>query len=117
MKDLGFKIRRLRELKNFTQEYISQELGISLRTYQRIESGKSQVSVIQFVLLTKILEINLEDLLASYTGSQNQDNSSSNFPFSHSFLEKENARLEAQISSLRSEKERLMGILERLLEK
>jgi transcriptional regulator with XRE-family HTH domain len=34
------KIKQIRELKNFTQEHIATELGLSIRAYSKIESGE-----------------------------------------------------------------------------
>ena len=34
------KIKQIRELKNLTQEHISNQLGLSVRAYSKIEPGK-----------------------------------------------------------------------------
>ena len=40
-----FKIKQIRELKNFTQEFIAISLGISIRAYSKIESGETGLSI------------------------------------------------------------------------
>lgn len=37
--DIGTKIRKLRELRNYNQEYMSQKLDISQKAYSDIEQG------------------------------------------------------------------------------
>lgn len=39
------KIKQIRELKNFTQEYVAQKLGLSTRAYSKIESGETQLTI------------------------------------------------------------------------
>jgi transcriptional regulator with XRE-family HTH domain len=39
------KIKQIRELKNFTQEYMAQKLGLSTRAYSKIESGETQLTI------------------------------------------------------------------------
>lgn|SRR5690554_3211064 len=39
------KIKQLRELKNLTQEYMANHLGISTRAYSKIETGETQLTL------------------------------------------------------------------------
>ena len=39
------KLKQLRELKNFTQEYMAQQLGLSTRAYSKIETGETQLTI------------------------------------------------------------------------
>jgi transcriptional regulator with XRE-family HTH domain len=39
------KIKNLRELRNFTQDYMAKELGLSTRAYSKIESGETQLTI------------------------------------------------------------------------
>jgi len=38
------KIKQLRDLKNFTQEYMERQLGLSTRAYSKIESGEAKLT-------------------------------------------------------------------------
>jgi len=40
---LGLKIKKIRELRNLTQEYVAYQLGISQSSYCRIEKGKTKL--------------------------------------------------------------------------
>jgi transcriptional regulator with XRE-family HTH domain len=48
------KIKKIRELKNFTQEAMADQLGISTRAYSKIESGETKLTIDR---LNKISEI------------------------------------------------------------
>lgn len=39
------KIKQIRELKNLTQEYVAQKLGLSTRAYSKIETGETQLTI------------------------------------------------------------------------
>ena len=43
--ELGIKIKKIRESKNYTQEYMSNKLNISQNTYSKIESGGIKLTV------------------------------------------------------------------------
>lgn len=53
-KETGHKIRQIRELKGFSQEYIADKLGISQRAYSKIENNQTKID---WERITKIAEI------------------------------------------------------------
>ena len=64
MDDLGFKIKKLREERNISQEQLATELDISQSKLSKIENGRT--TKIDFALMTKLsnlFEISLEDFL------------------------------------------------------
>lgn len=58
------KIKNFRELKNFTQEYMAEKLGISQAAYSKIESGATKLSYSKVVDIAKVFEVQVEELLA-----------------------------------------------------
>ena len=64
MKTIEEKIRNVRELKNFTQEYMAEKLGITQAGYSKIESGATKLSYSKLAEISKILSIEVEELLA-----------------------------------------------------
>lgn len=44
MNNIGYNIRRIRELKNLKPKYVAEASGIPLRTLQRIEAGESPIT-------------------------------------------------------------------------
>ena len=41
---IGYKIKNIRELKNFTQEYMAEKLDISQAAYSKMEKGDTKIS-------------------------------------------------------------------------
>jgi transcriptional regulator with XRE-family HTH domain len=56
MSKLADKIRQCRVLKGWTQEQLSRNIGVSLNTVQRWESGKTIPSPLAMEKLQKVLE-------------------------------------------------------------
>lgn len=53
----GKKIKRLRESKNYTQEYLSEIVGIEQATLSNIERGKSHPTIETLQKLAKALNV------------------------------------------------------------
>lgn len=51
------KLKNLRELKNLTQEYMAQQLGLTTRAYSKIESGETQLTINRLNEISKILGV------------------------------------------------------------
>ena len=60
MTQLAKKIRQCRDIKGWTQEQLARNLGVSLNTVQRWESGKTRPSPLAIEKLQEILEDVLE---------------------------------------------------------
>ena len=60
MTKLAYKIRQWRDVKGWTQEQLARNLGVSLNTVQRWESGKTRPSPLAIEKLQEILEDVLE---------------------------------------------------------
>lgn len=58
--EIGQKIKKIRELRNYSQEYMAMHLGISQEAYCRLESGQTKIELNR---LQKIAEaLNVEPL-------------------------------------------------------
>ena len=60
MPKLAAKIRQCREIKCWTQEQLARNVGVSLNTVQRWESGKTRPSPLAMEKLQELLEDVLE---------------------------------------------------------
>ena len=60
---IGNNIKQIRELKNYSQEYIAQELEISQASYARIESGTTVPKIDRLQRIAEILEVDISTLL------------------------------------------------------
>ena len=59
-RQLGNRIRRIRELRNVTQEYMAQRLGISQSNYARMESNEVSIPEGRLLQIAEILETTTE---------------------------------------------------------
>lgn len=59
---LGSRIRALRTTRNFTQEQIADQIGISRQKYARIESGTNNITLEILSKIANILEVAVGDI-------------------------------------------------------
>lgn len=59
----GTTIRKYREMKKFTQEYVAEKMGISQNAYSKIENNITQLTVNHLKKLSEILEISINELM------------------------------------------------------
>jgi len=57
------KIRKLRELKGYSQEYIASKMNISQRSYSRIEKGEINLHLSKLSQICEILEVSITKAL------------------------------------------------------
>jgi transcriptional regulator with XRE-family HTH domain len=62
---IGAKIRKIRELKGFSQEYMGSSLGITQNSYRKLENQKTKLSLERIHNIAEILEIDPLDLITS----------------------------------------------------
>lgn len=55
--DTAKKIKKLRELKGYSQDYLAHELEISTRQYQRMESGEIDLTLSKMEQIAKLLDL------------------------------------------------------------
>ncbi|MFB9109475.1 helix-turn-helix transcriptional regulator [Flavobacterium gyeonganense] len=56
-------IKNIRELKNYTQEYMAERLNISQAAYSKIEKGKTEITLLKLQEIATVFEITIEDIL------------------------------------------------------
>ncbi|REC62918.1 XRE family transcriptional regulator [Chryseobacterium pennae] len=62
MKICGQNIRKIRRSKDFTQEYMAFEMGISQKAYSDIENSKVKINLEILTKISDILEIKPSDI-------------------------------------------------------
>ncbi|WP_300351968.1 helix-turn-helix transcriptional regulator [Chryseobacterium sp.] len=62
MKVCGQNIRKIRRSKDFTQEYMAFEMGISQKAYSDIENSKVKINLEILTKISDILEIKPSDI-------------------------------------------------------
>ena len=61
--DLGYRIKKVREEKNYSQTYLAQKLGITQKAYSNIENNQTRLTVDNLLRITQILEISINKIL------------------------------------------------------
>lgn len=59
----GKRIRRFRHLRNYKQEYIARKMGLSVRTYRKLENEEIPLTDSRKRTVLEALETTLEELL------------------------------------------------------
>lgn len=59
----GTVIRKYRELRNYSQDYVAKKMGISQNAYSKIENNITQLTVNHVKQISSILEVSIVDLL------------------------------------------------------
>ncbi len=114
---IGQKIKKVRELRNYTQEYMAEKLGLSQNGYGKMEREDSDISVTRLTQIAEILEVNLLDLL---TFDENKlffnithNTTGNGIAIYAALTDKERDLYEKMISQLKEENTFLKSLLER----
>jgi transcriptional regulator with XRE-family HTH domain len=62
-KNVAGNIRKIREYRDYTQDYLAAKLKISQNAYSKIELGYSKLTVERLFQISLILEVEASDLL------------------------------------------------------
>jgi len=60
--DVLYNIRKIREIKNYSQSYMATELDVCTKTYSRLETGETELSVSRLEKIAKLFDMSLIDL-------------------------------------------------------
>ena len=63
VKAIAGNIRKVREFRNYTQDYLAAKLDISQNAYSKIELGYSKITLDRLFQIAKILEVEVTQLL------------------------------------------------------
>lgn len=115
---LGHKIKKLRELKNFTQSHIASELGITQSAYSKMELGESEVSYSKLAKIADVLGLSPEEIMTFneqmiFNVMHNQ--TGNGFVINKGLTENEKKLYEDHIAHLLEEVTYLKKVLDKLL--
>ena len=57
-------LKKLREFRNYSQEFMASELGKSQNAYSQMETGKTKIKEEEIIKLAKILEVTSAQLMS-----------------------------------------------------
>ena len=61
--DIGKNLRKIRELKGYSQEYIATAIDISQRNYSRIEQNEIDLNLSKLYRISEILEVTPQQIM------------------------------------------------------
>lgn len=115
MNTLGLKIRKVREIRNISQDYIANKLGISQSAYSSIENGRTKINDSKLKLISEILEVD-SDIIKNFN-EQVVFNSCSQSGFSNVYNIQSIEKIQELYEKLIIEKDNRISFLEKELEK
>ena len=59
----GIQVRKIREMKSISQDYVARQLGISQAAYSNIENGKTNISENRLLLIASALNVKKEAIM------------------------------------------------------
>lgn len=113
---LGQKIKKIRELRNFTQQYVSDLLSMTQSAYSKLEKT-NDIPFSKLEEISKILSIPIEDIICF---NENivfnlKNNKHANGLVINQVSANEKRLYEEYISALKGEVEHLKEVIEKLL--
>lgn len=115
---IGEKVRKLRELRDFSQEYVAEQLGMSQQNYSAIENNQDEdISLKRLKRIAQVLEIQLNDLLNfDEKNIFNNYSQAEQFGIIHNqYFEAERKLFQQQIEQYKTEVAYLRKMLEKAL--
>jgi transcriptional regulator with XRE-family HTH domain len=61
--ELGTKIKRIREERNYSQDFLAQRLSITQKAYSKIENNQTRLSVDHLLKIAEVLETSVNKIL------------------------------------------------------
>ncbi|BFO64368.1 helix-turn-helix transcriptional regulator [Chryseobacterium sp. KCF3-3] len=74
-KDLGFKLRKLREEKGISQQMLAIDLGISQSKVSKIENGTERITVPYFIEILIYFSLSPNEIIDFFEYKENGDSS------------------------------------------
>lgn len=97
--EVGLKIKRIREYRNYTQQHVADKLELSQNAYCKIENGTTKLTTDRLESIATILDVPIETILSSEKQSFNLENKEI---------------LQKQIEYLQLQNEKLLQAIEKL---
>lgn len=124
MQGIGSKIKKVRELRNLTQEHVAEKIAMTQAGYSKIEQGVVDVTYSRLEQIAKALNVKIEDIISFDEKAMitNQLNNHATITNGYVFSDKEvldrlEKMYEARIEAQQKEIDRLHELLKQSLTK
>lgn len=115
------KLKILREVNNYTQEFIAEALGVDQSTYSKLEKNPKNLKAEQAEKLAKLYDIDVADILSAEVTISFSHSTFSDRGYVHNnfeqkdMIEKVIAAKDGEIKTLREQVENLLNQNDQLL--
>ena len=65
VRSVASNIRKIREYRDYTQDYLAMKLGISQNAYSKIELAYTRITLERLIQIAQVLEVDSVDLINS----------------------------------------------------
>jgi transcriptional regulator with XRE-family HTH domain len=116
--DIGLNIKKIRELKNFTQEYMAEQLKMSQRGYSKIENGEVDISFTRIKDIAKVLGLKATEIVGFdekfvlFSITHNQTGVENGIYINNELSNKERELYEKQITLLEAQNQELSAMIQ-----
>ena len=117
---IGHKIKKLRELKNFTQKHVAEGIGVTQGAYSKVEQGDSEITYSKLEKIAEILQILPQDIInfnESVVFNYTNIDSTNELPDNNPFIQVDKNLYEQQIVMLKEENAYLKKVIDGLMMK
>lgn len=116
MKGIGEKIRKIRNLRGYSQEYMGARLKMSQNNYSRIELDQINLTLNTLAEIAEVLDIGIQEIMSFNETSLFKQTISADAPKNNAPYQSQEpilSMLQEEIVSLREDKRRLISLLEK----
>lgn len=111
----GLRIKRLREFRNFTRQYLADMLEISQNAYSKIENGSTKLTIERLEQIAQLLDVPVDTVLSEKSVFNFENNTISKFyALIENLHEEKEGILQQQIEFLQKQNGQLLKTIEEL---
>lgn len=120
---VGNKIKKIRELRNLTQDYMADALQMSQAGYGKIERDETDISLSRLQQIAEVLKVGFNDLIGFdekmifYGAMNNHATANGGIFLGKENFDNERKLYEEQIKQLQEQVQHLKELLDRVLSK
>ena len=114
--ETGMRIKKLREHRNYTQQYMADKLDISQNAYSKIENGATKLTVDRLGEIAELLDVPVESILSGEKQILKVENNTIEkfYGYIENLHEENKEILIKQIEFLQQQNEQLLKTIEKL---
>ena len=113
--EVGDRIKKFREMRNFTQEHVAQELKMTPQGYGKIERNEVDITIQRLSNIAKILDTTIPDIFGFDESFVFHNQECKYYGVNHTQAEFIKEVYESRITDLQAEIQYLRGVLEKTL--